>query len=432
VSLGAQIALLIFLISLSAYFSSAETAITSLANGRLRYLVNAHSKKKRGLTLLLEEPNDPITALLIMNNLTNVGASSLMTLISLRLLHGLIPSYQAGLIATGIMTVSLLVFGEITPKNFAKHNPERFTLATINQVYTLTRVLRPAIFVFRSIAAGIVRMFGIDLSEKEPLEVSDEQIETLIDASEESGLLNEADGEMIRRILDFDEMTAEQVMVPRPDVQAIEISTSLEEVRQIVAKDGHSRFPVYEGVPDNVIGTLYAKDLLSCDLADPKTTLRDLLRPAYYAPTTQPINVLLREFQRQKVHMAIVIDEFGGMAGIVTLEDIIEEIVGEIEDEYDRPASLIKRISNDEALLAGDTSVHDLNRTMDIELPEDEGVTVNGLIQHRLETMAKTGDQVKVGPVTFIVERATDREITSVRVLVDRTPTEEEESSERG
>jgi len=428
VSLGAQIALLIFLISLSAYFSSAETAITSLANGRLRYLVNAHKKKKRGLTLLLKEPNDPITALLIMNNLTNVGASSLMTLISLRLLPSSIPSYQTGLIATGIMTVSLLIFGEITPKNFAKHNPERFTLATINQVYGLTRILRPVIFVFRSIAAGIVRAFGIDLSEKEPLEVSDEQIETLIDASEESGLLNEADGEMIRRILDFDEMTAEQVMVPRPDVQAIEINTSLEEVRQIVAKDGHSRFPVYEGVPDNVIGTLYAKDLLSCDLADPKMTLRELLRPAYYAPTTQPINVLLREFQRQKVHMAVVIDEFGGMAGIVTLEDILEEIVGEIEDEYDRPASLIKRISNDEALLTGDTSVHDLNRTMDIDLPEDEGVTVNGLIQHRLGTMAKTGDQVQVGPVTFTVERATDREITSVRVLVDRTSAEEETS----
>ncbi len=431
-SLGAQIALLIFLISLSAYFSSAETAITSLAHGRLRYLINTHKKKRRGLTLLLDEPNDPITALLIMNNLTNVGASSLMTLISLRLLPGSIPSYQAGLVATGVMTVSLLIFGEITPKNFAKHNPERFTLATINQVYALTRVLKPIIFVFRAIAARIVRTFGIDLSEKEPLEVSDEQIETLIDASEESGLINEADGEMIRRILDFDEMTAEQVMVPRPDVQAIEIGTSLEEVRAIVAKDGHSRFPVYERVPDNVIGTLYAKDLLSCDLADPKMTLRNLLRPAYYVPTTQPINILLREFQRQKVHMAVVIDEFGGMAGIVTLEDILEEIVGEIEDEYDRrKPAVIKRISNDEAVLTGDTSVHDLNRTMDIDLPEDEGVTVNGLIQHRLETMAKTGDRVEVGPVTFIVERATDREITSVRVLVDRTGGEAEEEEEQ-
>jgi len=418
VSLGAQFALLLVLIVLSAYFSSAETAITSLAAGRLRYLINAHEKKRRGLTHLLNEPNDLITALLVMNNLTNVMASSLMTLIVITLFPA-IPDYQKGLIATIIMTVSLLVFSEITPKNFAKHNAERFTLATIGQIHALTRLLRPVILVFRSVAGAIGRLFGVDMSEQEPLEVSDEQIETLIDASEESGLLDEADGEMIRRILSFDEMTAEQVMVPRTDVQAIEIETPLEEARSIVARDGHSRFPVYEGVPDSVIGTLYAKDLLASDPADASITLRRLLRPAYYAPTTQPINVLLREFQRQKVHMAVVVDEFGGMAGIVTLEDIIEEIVGEIEDEYDQPAALVKRLSTGEAVIAGDTAVHDLNRTMGTELPEDEGVTVNGLIQHRLGTMAKTGDRVEIEPVTLVVERATDREITSVRVIVD-------------
>ena len=418
-SLGAQLALLLVLIVFSAYFSSAETAITSLARGRLRFLINTHKKKSRGLTLLLEEPNDLITALLVLNNLTNVMASSLMTLIVVTVLPTL-PDYQKGLIATGIMTISLLVFSEITPKNFAKHNAERFTLATINQIHALARFLRPVIIVFRGIARGIGHLFGVDLSEQEPIEVSDEQIETLIDASEESGLLDEADGEMIRRILGFDEMTAEQVMVPRTDVQAIEIGTLIDEACSTVARDGHSRFPVYEEVPDNVIGTLYAKDLLASDLTDPSITLRKLLRPAYYAPTTQPINVLLREFQRQKVHMAVLIDEFGGMAGIVTLEDILEEIVGEIEDEYDRPAALVKRLSADEAVITGDTAVHDLNRTMDIELPEDEGVTVNGLIQHRLGTMANAGDQVEIEPVTLRVERATDREITSVRVIVNR------------
>jgi len=419
VSLGAQGALLFGLILLSAYFSSAETAITSLAHGRLRYLINTHEKKRRGLTRLLEEPNDLITALLVLNNLTNVMASSLMTLISLTLLPAAMPDYQKGLIATAIMTISLLIFSEITPKNFAKHNAERFTLATINQIYALAIVLRPVIFLFRGVARGIGKLFGVDLAEQEPIEVSDEQIETLIDASEESGLLAEADGEMIRRILSFDEMTAEQVMVPRTDVQAIEIETPLEEARETVASDGHSRFPVYKELPDNIIGTLYAKDLIAADPSDPEITLRKLLRPAYYAPTTQPINILLREFQRQKVHMAVVVDEFGGMAGLVTLEDIIEEIVGEIEDEYDQPTSLVKRLSTDEAVITGDSAVHDLNRTMDIELPEDEGVTINGLIQHRLGTMAKAGDRVEIDGVALLVERATDREITSVRILVN-------------
>jgi CBS domain containing-hemolysin-like protein len=420
VSIGAQIALLLFLVVASAYFSSAETAITSLTGGRLRYLINAHPKKKRGLSHLLEEPNDLITALLVLNNLVNVMASSLMTLLFIQVLPTTSPSVQ-GLTATIVMTVSLLIFGEITPKNFAKHNAERLTLLTINQIHAFTRALRPLIWLFRGAAHSIGRLFGVDLSEMEPLEVSDEQIETLIDASEESGLLDQADGDMIRRILDFDEMTAEQVMVPRPDVQSIELETSLEEVQEIVAKDGHSRFPVYKEMPDAIVGTLYAKDLLSCDPSDPNTTLSNLLRPAYYAPTTQPINVLLREFQRQSVHMAVVIDEFGGMAGIVTLEDIIEEIVGEIEDEYDQPTALLQRISRDEALVPGDTSVHDLNRAMETELPEDEGVTINGLIQHRLGTMAKSGDKVEVGQVTLLVERATDREIISARVRVDRT-----------
>jgi len=420
VSISAQFALLVFLIAASAYFSSTETAVTSLARGRLRYLINNHPKKKRGLTLLLEEPNDLITALLVLNNLTNVMASSLMTLIVVQQLSTLSASIQ-GLIATGVMTVSLLIFGEITPKNFAKHNTERLTLWTINQVYALTRVLRPLIFIFRGIAHWIGRVFGIDLSAKEPLEVSDEQIETLIDASQESGLLDEAGGEMIRRILDFDEMTAEQVMVPRTDVQSIEINTPPHEARDFVTQDGHSRFPIYDEVPDKVTGTLYAKDLLACDLTDPDLSLEQLQRPAYYAPTTQPINLLLREFQRQKVHMAVVIDEFGGMAGLVTLEDILEEIVGEIEDEYDRPTALVKRLSADEALLTGDTAVHDLNRTMDIELPDDEGVTINGLIQNRLGAMAKQGDQVDIGPVELIVERASDREIITVRVIVNRS-----------
>ncbi|MFC2078645.1 hemolysin family protein [Candidatus Bipolaricaulota bacterium] len=419
-SISAQLALLVFLIAASAYFSSTETAVTSLARGRLRYLINTHPKKKRGLTLLLEEPNDLITALLVLNNLANVMASSLMTLIVVQQLNDLSASIQ-GLIATGIMTVSLLIFGEITPKNFAKHNTERLTLMTVNQIYAMTRVLRPLIFVFRGIAHGIGRAFGVDLSEKEPLEVSDEQIETLIDASQESGLLDEAGGEMIRRILDFDEMTAEQVMVPRTDVQAIEIKTPPSEARDFVTQDGHSRFPIYDEVPDKVTGTLYAKDLLACDFADPDMSLAQLQRPVYYAPTTQPINLLLHEFQRQKVHMAVVIDEFGGMAGIVTLEDILEEIVGEIEDEYDRPTALVKRLSADEALITGDTAVHDLNRTMDIELPEDEGVTINGLIQNRLGAMAKQGDRVDIGPVQLIVERASDREITTARVTVDRS-----------
>ena len=424
-AIGAQIALLIFLILCSAFFSSAETAITSLGKGRLRYLINTYAKKRRGLAHLLREPNDLITAVLIMNNLVNVAASSLMTLLAVRTLGRGLATYQAGLLATGVMTISLLIFGEITPKNFAKKNAERYALLTINPLYAISWVLKPVIALFRLIAFAVMRVFGEDLRQEEPHHVSDEQIETLIDASQESGLINVQDGEMIRRILDFDEMTAEQVMIPRTDVRGIEVNTPPERAREIVAADGHSRFPVYERVPDNVVGTLYAKDLLSRKDPAP-ATLQRLLRPVYYTPTTKPINILLREFQRERVHLAVVIDEFGGMAGIVTLEDILEEIVGEIEDEYDRPSSLIKRISTDEALVDGDTSVRELSRAMLVDLPEDEGVTVTGLILHRLEAMPRVGDAVSVGPACLTVEGATEREITSVRVKIDRAAADEE------
>jgi CBS domain containing-hemolysin-like protein len=199
-------------------------------------------------------------------------------------------------------------------------------------------------------------------------------------------------------------------------VQAIEINTSLEEVREIVAKDGHSRFPVYEGVPDNVIGTLYAKDLLSCDLADPKTTLRGLLRPAYYAPTTQPINVLLREFQRQKVHMAIVIDEFGGMAGIVTLEDIIEEIVGEIEDEYDTGEGAEWERRRDSIVVDGKMRLDEFNDEFGRRLPEEGVETVAGFIIRRLGRIPAAGDSVRHNGLVLRVLEATDRRVVRVEV----------------
>ncbi len=427
--IGAEIAFLILLLILSAYTSCAETAITSLTHGRLRYLVNEHKRKRRALTRLLEEPNELITALLLLNNLISVTAASVMTLIVVQSMPHLSPAWQ-GTIATAVMTFSLLVFGEITPKNFAKHNAEWLTLLLINQVYWLSRALKPVVAMFRGIAFGIGRLFGVDLREKEPVTVSDEQIETLVDAGEESGMLGETESDMIRRILDFDELTVEQVMVPRPDVRAIEVGTSLDAVRALVAKDGHSRFPVYQGVPDNVVGTLHAKDLLR-EGAGPARTLRDLLRPAVYVPTSQPINVLLRELRRRKVHMAVIVDEFGGMAGIVTLEDILEQIVGEIEDEYDLPTTPIRRVSADEAVVAGDTPLIDLNRTMGVELEDDDAVTVNGLLQNHLGTMAKAGDEVVVRGVTFKVEQATDREVTNVRVLVRRDVDEDAEDSDQ-
>ncbi|MGC9529641.1 MAG: hemolysin family protein [Candidatus Bipolaricaulaceae bacterium] len=409
------------LLLLSAFFSGSETAITSLPELRLRHLLERERNRRRSRALqhLLEEPNDLITCLLVLNNLVNVGASALATLLFLGLLPAGLPAYVTGLVTTFVMTVLLLVFGEITPKNLAKNRAEAISLRVIVPVWTLTRSIYPLVRLLRALSAGMLKPFGANLMIPEGVPLSEAQLITIIEAGEESGVIPLQDGEMMKRILALDEMTAEDVMVPRTDMQAIQADTPLPEVVEFVTEDGHSRYPVYEGVRDNVIGILYVKDLLNFAVnGDRPSSLRSILRPAYYTPTTKPVNVLLREFQRERVHLAVVVDEFGGVAGLATLEDILEEIVGEIEDEFDRPRSrqLIRRLSATEAVVDGDAEVRMLNRTLGLELPDDEAVTVAGLILEQLGDIPDPGARLQIGRTVLSVEGATEREVTAVRV----------------
>ena len=428
---GSQAILLIFLLLLSAFFSGSETALTSISELRLKNLIEREKNRRRAKALehLLAEPNDLITCLLIWNNLVNVGASALATLLFLRLLPSGLPSYVSGLVTTFVMTGLLLLFGEITPKNLAKNRAETVALKVIVPVFELTRATFLVVRALRAISRGMLRPFGEEFLSREGTPLSEDQLVTFIEEGEERGVIPVQDGEMMKRILSLDEITAEEIMVPRTEMQAIEVNTPLDEVLKFVVADGHSRYPVYEGVRDNVIGILYVKDLLRTAAGGDKAVpLRKLLRPAYYTPTTKPVNVLLREFQRERVHMAVVVDEYGGVAGIVTLEDILEEIVGEIEDEYDRPRSrqLIRRLSATEAVVDGDAEVRLVNRTLGLELPEGEAVTIAGLILERLGDIPDPGARLQINGALLTVEGATEREITSVRItlLPEEEPTE--------
>ncbi len=415
--------MLIILLTLSAFFSGSETAITSISEFRLKHLLEREKDRRRAKALqhLLSEPNDLITCLLVWNNLVNVGASALATLLFLRLLPAGLPAYVSGLVTTFVMTALLLLFGEITPKNLAKNRAEAVALKVLVPVWQLTRFTFPVVRALRALSHGMLRPFGEELLSREGTPLSEDQLITFIEEGEERGIIPVQDGEMMKRILTLDEITAEEVMVPRTEMQAIEAETPLQEVLRFVVEDGHSRYPVYEGNRDNVIGILYVKDLLRTVVnGGQETPLRELLRPAYYTPTTKPVNVLLREFQRERVHMAVVVDEYGGVAGIVTLEDILEEIVGEIEDEYDRPRSrqLIRRISATEAVVDGDAEVRLVNRTLGLELPEDEAVTIAGLILEKLGDIPDPGARLQIDRALLTVEGATEREITSVRITL--------------
>lgn len=411
------IVVLLVLTILSAFFSGSETAITSMGRHRLKFLTKKHKKKKRGLATLLESPHKLITTILIANNFVNIMASSVATLLSLQLLPQL-SRPQAGLVATLFLTTYILIFGEITPKNLAKNHSEKFTLAVINIIHLLSVLLTPFIKIFGLTSRYIIGIFGEEYSEREPIQVSEDQIKMLVYEGEERGLFDKDEGDMIRRIFAYDDLTSRQAMVPRTEVKALEISTSIEDARKFAAETGHSRLPVYEGEIDNVVGTLYAKDLLKFN-DDREVQLKDLIKPAYYIPTTKPINDLFRDFKRDRQHQAVVIDEYGGMAGLITLEDVLEEIVGEIEDEYDKPTNLIKRISPDEFLVDPATEIDQINKTLKLNLPTDEGVTISGLILHRLEDIPKGGDMIKVDKATIEIAKASKKEIVELTIKVN-------------
>ncbi len=419
-STGSQLLVLLVLLLLSAFFSGSETAVTSLHELRIRHMMERKPKKRRALQHLLDEPNDLITTLLIMNNLVNVGASALATLLFLRLLPADLPQYVSAMITTGVMTLALLMFGEITPKTLAKNRAEWVAFAVVGPVWRLTRLLHPLVRGLRRLTQVFLRPFGEQMLEREEAAVSEDHLITLIEEGEERGTIAAHDGDMIRRVLALDETTAEEVMVPRTDMQAIEVNTALSDLAEFVVRDGHSRYPVYEENRDNVLGLLYVKDLFALMANGDEANLREILRPVYYTPTTKPNNVLLREFQRERVHMAVVVDEYGGVAGIVTLEDILEEIVGEIEDEYDTPRTrqLIRRLSPREAVVDGDAEVRMVNQTLGLDLSGEDVVTIAGLILEELGDIPDPGARIRLDRVLLTVEEASEREIISVRIAI--------------
>lgn len=432
-SLESQAIVLFFLLLLSASFSAAETALSSISELRVFHLIRKTSAKPKvkALEHFLRDPNDFITCLVIYNNLVNVGASSLATLLFLRLLPPSLPAYVTGLVTTLVLTTFLLLIGEITPKNLARNRSEAVALAVVVPVWRLARATRPVVRFFRVAAAQLVRPFGVEFFRREKTPLSKDQLGSIIELGEERGALSQDHADMMRRILALDEITAEEVMVSRTDVKAIDVGTPLTDAVQFIVSDGHSRYPVYEGSPDNVIGLLHAKDLLP-HLAACQTDLplASLLRPVSYVPTTKPISALLQEFQQERSHMAVVVDEYGGVAGIVTLEDILEEIVGEIEDEYDRrrPRPLIRRLSPTEAIVGGDAEVRTVNRSLGADLPEDEAVTVAGLVLERLGDIPETGTKFRIGRTEITVERASAREITTLRLALLPEPPREDKT----
>lgn len=362
--------LLVILVGMSAFFSASETALTAFNRGKLKGIAEKSDRTAELLKIWLKRPNEMLTALLIGNNIVNILASSIATTVAIQT-YG--DSPKAIAIATAGMTLLLLIFGEITPKVVAKAYSTTISGIVINVIYILSRVFYPVSHILMFISKIISRLFGVKIDNIQFL-ITEEEIKSVVSVGEEEGVIEEEEKKMIHSIFEFTDTTVKEIMIPRTTVFAIEAGKTLNEVWENVISTGYSRIPVYDERIDNIIGVFYLKDLFNI-IKEGKLDIqvKDFIREAYFVPETKPLFEMLEEFKKKQIHMAIVIDEYGGTAGIITIEDLIEEIVGDINDEFDiEHDEEIKKVADNKFIVDALLDIEYLNNELSINLPVSE------------------------------------------------------------
>ena len=339
--------------------------------------------------------------------------------------------FIALVVVTGLLTIFTIIFGELVPKQIGLAHAERVAMSTSRFIDALGAVFGPLVGFLTWTTRRISRLFGADVAADE--RISAEELRLIIEQGGEQGILEAEEEQMIHAVIELGDQRIHEVMVPRIAMVSLPATATMEQAIDTVIDEGHSRVPVYDTTIDEIIGILYAKDLLPFlkGSADERPSLRSLLRTPVFVPESMSVDDLLHEFQRRKVHLAVVLDEYGGTAGLVTIEDLLEEIVGEIQDEYDEEEPMIVQLSDDEARVDGRADVDDLGELFDVELSledEDEYDTVGGLVYHRIGGVPKPGDQVKVDGLTLTVETTDGRRVGKVLVVRDRRDEEPDES----
>ncbi|MEZ4600159.1 MAG: CNNM domain-containing protein [Syntrophotaleaceae bacterium] len=403
------------LILLSAFFSGSETALLSLDTLRIKYLVH---KKRRGaqqLEAIRQHPDQLLSAILIGNNLVNIAASVFATALFVQLFgdHG-------ELVTILLLTPVILILAEIAPKTFAAHNPERVSFLVLGPIRMVMLLLKPLIWVVTGISRLMTRFTS---SEAERGLISEDEIRAMISVGEASGVVGRDKRRMLHGIFDLSQIRARDVMIPRTEVVGIEVSTPFAEALEIAQQARHSRFPVYEGSLDEVVGVIHSKDILKFVGRPEEFSLRDEARPPYFVPESKRINTLLQSFRQKHIHLAMVVDEYGGVEGIVTLEDIVEEIVGDIQDEYDTEEVLIREMSFGRYMVDGSVSLRVINQKFGLQLSEEHANTLAGFLLHCLGSIPRQGDCCEAQGVSFTVRRVVDRRVEGIEmVLPDTSP----------
>ncbi len=386
---------------LSGFFSSSEVAFVSLQRLRLRHLADTEGGAAKEVATLTEKPEHLLTTILVGNNLVNTAAAALATVVAVSVLAS---EGQAVIAATAGVTIMLLIFGEVFPKTVATRYGERMALFYATPMKLLIWVLLPIATVFVWIADKLARLVGA--SPAQHVLVSEDEIRTALSVGAEEGTLVEAEAEMVERVFRFGDRQVDEVMTPRPDINWVEKGTRLSEFLAIYAQSPHTRFPVYEDTIDNVVGVLWIKDVL---MAQAKGTIQQdspidkLARPAYFVPESKLIAELFTELQESGGQVAMVVDEFGGTAGLVTMEQLLEEIVGEFGDELARVRKSFETIDENSFQIDGGMRLDDANEQLALELPEGEYETVAGFVLSMLGHIPKEGEQLKYNNLKLVI-----------------------------
>ncbi len=407
-----QITILIILIGLSAFFSMSETALMSISKIRLRTMVDENIKNSKLIQSVLEDPGRLLSAILIGNNLVNIGASSLATAI----IVDKVGSKGIG-IATGLLTIIVLIFGEITPKTFATKNAEKVSLFVIKFIKFCMIIFTPFIIVLNFITGFILKLLGVKKHEKTPT-ITESELLTMVNVSHEEGVLEIDEREMINNVVYFANSDAEDVMVPRTDIIAINVDATYEELTSLFKAETCSRIPVYQDSIDNIVGVISLKDLLFID-RNKSFNIRDYMRDPFFTYESKCLRELFAEMRINRIPMAIILDEYGGTSGIVTLEDMLEEIVGDLADEYDEHVEEIKLIKDNEYIVEGATKIEDVNEMLGTKFESEDFDSIGGFIIESFGKFPDKGNTIIIGSVKFIVEKIEKNRIETIRVLTN-------------
>ena len=408
-----QIGLLIVLLLGSGFFSASETSLMSLSKIRIRYMEEEGVKGAKLVSSLIEKSSDLLSSILVGNNVVNIAATSVSTSLFINIFG------DGGVaIATAVMTVLVLVFGEITPKTIAANSPEKVAVVVSKPISIIMKITKPIVWVFNLLTGIIFKIMGIDNDGVKPF-ITEEELKAMVNVSHEEGVLEMEEREIINNVFQFGDMQAKEAMIQRLDMVAIDIEDSYDEIIELFKSEKLSRLPVYQESIDDIVGILNIKDIIF--LSDEEIEnfdIKDYVREAFFTYEFKKITQLLEEMKKEKTQMAIVVDEYGGTAGLLTIEDLVEVIVGDIDDEYDEEEEEIVKINDNEYLVEGSTKISDVNEQLGINLESEEFDSIGGFIIGYLKRIPEENEIIEVEDVKFKVESIDKNRINKIRIFV--------------